>query len=284
MISPFWLLSMYGMISDCSETINQKSNKIKVYMKFFKYAHFYVNYVEHKVETPKGTILFLPGFGADCHGHGAQAHKVEGYDFYSISYPGHGHTIAHSSLDFSIELYTKIVVSFIEKKGLKDILLVGHSMGGAIAIGVQAHLAKHLVKRLLLISPLNSTIKTYERDLYTLFFPQSCSEYVETAREFHPHLDNYLKCPRFKQGLYKQIELANNDTMYSRGMKSLAAGFFDCELLSFLDNQIKRIDKPFWLFYGSLDNIINRAEIADHFTRLNSNCQTMELPEVDHSP
>lgn len=252
-------------------------------MKFFKYSHFNVHYVENKVDNPKGVILFLPGFGAHCEGSGAKTHQVEGYSFYSLSYPGHGHTIAHSSLEFNIELYAQVVIALIDKLGLKDLTLVGHSMGGAIATLVYAQRAKN-IKKLLLISPLNSTIQTHQGKLYPLFFPKSCREYVEVAREFHPFLDHYLKSPCFKHQLAEMVKLANTDSLYSRGMKGLAASFFEDELLLKLDQATKKINQTFYLFYGSLESIVNRHEMVRHYTFISKHCIPVELADVDHSP
>ncbi len=97
-------------------------------------------------------VVFVHGFGSD---HKAwlfnQAAVAETHPAYALDLPGHGASHKDAA-DFSAQALANVVTSFIEERGLADVHLVGHSLGGAVSALVAAA-SPSLVKSATLIAP-----------------------------------------------------------------------------------------------------------------------------------
>ena len=72
------------------------------------------------------------------------------YDVIAMSLPTHNEELRNNK--YTVEYYARMVDEFIKKLKLKKIILVGHSLGGAIVINL-AH--KKYVEKIILIAPFN---------------------------------------------------------------------------------------------------------------------------------
>ncbi|CAN5357145.1 acetoin dehydrogenase dihydrolipoyllysine-residue acetyltransferase subunit [soil metagenome] len=97
------------------------------------------------------TVLLIHGFGGDLDNWLFNIDALaEGATVYALDLPGHGQS-AKAIGDASVAGLAKTVLAFMDKVGIKNAHLVGHSLGGAIAMQVAAT-AKGRVKSLTLIS------------------------------------------------------------------------------------------------------------------------------------
>ena len=64
------------------------------------------------------------------------------YCRYALDLPGHGASDKPPLDWFTLENYTQILYEFCYRLGLKDILLVGHSMGGLLCLNLALSLPK----------------------------------------------------------------------------------------------------------------------------------------------
>ncbi|MEO0406113.1 MAG: alpha/beta hydrolase [Cyanobacteria bacterium P01_A01_bin.135] len=80
------------------------------------------------------TIVFLHYFGGAAESWTWVAQQLLDCRCVAINLPGFGNTFAPQQL--SIPEYTRAVIAEVERLGLADYLLVGHSMGGKIALQV----------------------------------------------------------------------------------------------------------------------------------------------------
>lgn len=90
----------------------------------------------HGIETGSGpgTLLFLHGW---CGNHASFKEQIKQFlpthRCIAIDLPGHGRS-AKPQIDYSIVFFAEIINGLIQKLGLRDSVVVGHSMGGCIAV------------------------------------------------------------------------------------------------------------------------------------------------------
>jgi pimeloyl-ACP methyl ester carboxylesterase len=90
-----------------------------------------VFYVQRSSGEGDPSLLFIHGAGG-THRHWAhQVQGLKGANRYAVDLPGHGRS--GGSGRTSIRGYAELVLEFLDKMGLNEVTLVGHSMGGAIS-------------------------------------------------------------------------------------------------------------------------------------------------------
>lgn len=107
------------------------------------------SYIKINPEAPK-KLLFLHGWQSNSDLWREIFSRLEnsGYAIYALDLPGFGGTQAPKNA-FSVGDYANFVKSFAEKMAIKDVVVVGHSFGGRVAIKLTAE--TKLVKQLVLV-------------------------------------------------------------------------------------------------------------------------------------
>jgi pimeloyl-ACP methyl ester carboxylesterase len=77
-------------------------------------------------------VVLIHGAGASHLFWPAELRRLSGYTVYTLDLPGHGKSVGIGQ--HSIEAYTGKVIDFLINMGIYQTILVGHSMGGAIAL------------------------------------------------------------------------------------------------------------------------------------------------------
>ncbi len=91
----------------------------------------------HYVETGEGRpIVFVHGLGAQLHHfrHTLFGRFGPGYRLIALDRPGSGYSVRASGASGRLPEQAEIIRRFIEKLGLERPLVVGHSLGGAVAL------------------------------------------------------------------------------------------------------------------------------------------------------
>ncbi|EAY30307.1 alpha/beta fold hydrolase [Microscilla marina] len=117
------------------------------------------------------TLLFVHGFASHIPVWEKNIHILKKYyRCVALDLPGHGFS-AKKDYPYSIDFYAQTVRQFIEKLSLKDVVLIGHSMGGQIAITLALQYAK-LFSRLVLVAPAGfETFNETEKQWLSRFTP-----------------------------------------------------------------------------------------------------------------
>lgn len=80
-------------------------------------------------------VVFLHSFGGDSSHWGSQlAHTRHDRRALAIDLRGHGKSAAPKDNDYAVDSFVKDLEAVVDKLGLKRFVLVGHSLGGSIAI------------------------------------------------------------------------------------------------------------------------------------------------------
>ena len=95
-------------------------------------------------------LVLLHGFGADQGGWRNLASLIKGVPIIGIDLPNHGKS--KSSAIGSLEDVAAAVVSRLDKEGVQEFHLLGHSMGGATAMAMIS-MVTHRLKSLTLLAP-----------------------------------------------------------------------------------------------------------------------------------
>ncbi|MFX1443378.1 MAG: alpha/beta fold hydrolase [Promethearchaeota archaeon] len=99
-------------------------------MPFLKYKEKNIFYQIKEAEAGKA-IVFIHGSGGNSYVWNNQLAKLNtNYNLIAIDLPSHDQSDNFSEL--SLELYVDVVNSLVNALKLKDIVLVGHSLGGAV--------------------------------------------------------------------------------------------------------------------------------------------------------
>jgi pimeloyl-ACP methyl ester carboxylesterase len=98
-------------------------------------------------------LLFLHGWqsSADVWNPIAEYFAEIGFNCLTLDLPGFGNSQKASS-DFDLQDYSEIVDSFLQKLGIENLVLVGHSFGGAVSIKLTSTKPKYLKKLILVDS------------------------------------------------------------------------------------------------------------------------------------
>ena len=102
----------------------------------------------HFVEAGKGpSILFLHGLGGSCRDWSANLPAfASSYRVIALDFPGFGES-DKPEVQYSIEWLTDVVEKFLQEQEIDQVNLVGHSMGGVVALNVASQ-PKSRVKKL----------------------------------------------------------------------------------------------------------------------------------------
>lgn len=131
-------------------------------------------------------ILFLHGFGGNFNNKISFFNYFNQYNYYCINMMGHGNSIVEDQSQMDLIYFKEIVLQFILKNNLNNIVIMGHSMGGGISLLLFDDLKKHNIEfKYILEAPLNpsvlenfnlvekfipNTIKDTEQIINSLFF------------------------------------------------------------------------------------------------------------------
>ena len=126
----------------------------------------------HYVEKGEGRpILMIHGLGGHLHQMRRPLMEEfgDGFRLIAMDRPGSGYSTRATGLDGRLSEQAGIVIRFIEELGLEKPLLVGHSLGGAIALAVALD-HPEAISGLALISPLTHFEKDPPEEFRSLGF------------------------------------------------------------------------------------------------------------------
>jgi pimeloyl-ACP methyl ester carboxylesterase len=93
----------------------------------------------HYVEAGEGRpIVFIHGLGAQVHQfrHPLFARLADSYRLVALDRPGSGYSVRAAGAGAGLSEQARVIVGFIDRLGLEKPLLVGHSLGGMVALTI----------------------------------------------------------------------------------------------------------------------------------------------------
>ncbi|MEW6632459.1 MAG: alpha/beta hydrolase [Pseudomonadota bacterium] len=127
----------------------------------------------HYVEEGEGRpVVFVHGLGAQLHHfrHTLFGRFGTGYRLIALDRPGSGYSVRRSDASGRLPEQAQVVRRFIEELGLERPIIVGHSLGGAVALTL-AVLHPEAISGIALLSPLTHLEEEARRKLDLLYVP-----------------------------------------------------------------------------------------------------------------
>jgi pyruvate dehydrogenase E2 component (dihydrolipoamide acetyltransferase) len=218
-------------------------------------------------------LLLLHGFGGNLENWlFNQDALAKGRTVYALDLPGHGGSTKDVGMG-DLETFAGTVAGFLAALGHKRAHLVGHSLGGAIAITL-AVTQPQIVASLTLVASVG-------------LGPEIDREYIDgfiaasTRRDLEPHLERLFSDPNLvtRQLVTNVLRYKRLDGVDQALRKVAASAFSESGQRAALALQLADISSPVLVIWGKADQIIPSA----HARRASPRAR-VEILEAGHSP
>lgn len=234
------------------------------------------------VEEGQGpeTLLFIHGLGSYLPAWKKNIEGLRGkYRCIAIDLPGYGKS-SKGPYSGSMTFFADVVAEFIRAKGLQNVTLVGHSMGGQISMVTALH-HPEAVAKLVLASPAGFETftegeKQWLRDVVTLEATRlTPAEQIRTnyAYNFYQFPDDaeFMVTDRLAMRFAKADFEA-----YCYIIQQSVRGMVDQPVYEYLP----QIQQPTLVLYGEQDNLIPNRFLHGGFTRTVAEKGASRLPNA----
>lgn len=247
-------------------------------------------YPLHNIKVPQGELAYIdegkgPSILLFIHGLGsfipAWEHNIEvlkkHYRCIALDLPGHGNSV-RGEHPFSIFYYAETVAAFVEKLNLNSIILVGHSMGGQIAVVFSIRYPA-LLEKLVLVAPAG----------IEKFTPSE----VQMMKSFWNMLDignagSWQWSAGLKNNFYSSSVLADKIssdmiTVIQKGNKAEFMKMMQLSMWGMLDepvyDMLHLIAVPVLMVFGEKDGLIPNPYIHSYSTEQLARNAISEIPD-----
>lgn len=217
-------------------------------------------------EFKKFKIILIHGAGSNRLCWHTSLRRLFGYQVIAIDLPGHGNS--KDGIGFhSIQDYSDRVIEFLFKSETYQSILVGHSMGGAIAMNIALHFPQ-LIAGLCLIST-GANFNFSHHFLDTMKNPSTTQAALEELEK-----RGFSKCA--SSSIVNQI---------MRGLRQVRSGVLlgDWNACANFDikNEIKNISVPTWISVGA-DDQLTPISCSRYLAHQISNAKLHIIPDAGH--
>lgn len=247
----------------------------------------------HYVETGEGRpIVFLHGLGAQlCHFSGPLfAEFGPGYRLVALDRPGSGYSRRAWGASGGLSEQAGVVRRFIEELGIERPLIVGHSLGGAIALALAIE-HPEAIAGIALLSPLTHMESALRPEFKALYMPSRLMRWI---------VSNTIAIPRsFKFAeatldfIFSPQRVTPDYLIEGGGWIGLRPSHFYASSTDFtaIPEELGRIqahygeiDMPAGILFGTADRIIAFAEHGAPMPALIRNLDFEMVEGLGHMP
>ncbi len=199
-------------------------------------------YFAHGAENlARPPVILIHGAGGNHLYWPPQLRRLPNERIFAVDLPGHGKSRGVGQ--HSIEDYAESILSFMKALKFASAVLVGHSMGGAVALQAGLDAPKHVIGLALLGA--GARLRVGQRLLHTLSDSSRMEAGVDTiiGNSFAAETD-----PRF-------VELAKQRMLESRS-SVLYGDFLACNAFEPPFEQLARIAAPALMIFGGEDRMV----------------------------
>ncbi|MFX1284906.1 MAG: alpha/beta fold hydrolase [Promethearchaeota archaeon] len=211
-------------------------------------------------------LIFIHGAGGDKTQWEKQKifFQQHGWGIITLSLPGHGHSSPSESL--SIDNYVETINEIIIKQNLENITLIGHSMGGAIALQFTLQYPGSIIDKLILIGT-GARLKV-------------APAFIEAIQTDFDHFLELLGRVAFHKNTIAQIKLANEEALRRNGGVIFLQDFKICDSYD-IRSELHKITNQTLIIVGQDDQMTP----VKYSTFLHENIKDTQLtiiPEAGH--
>lgn len=200
------------------------------------------------------------------------------YHLYAPDIVGFGYTERPEHIEYSVDVWVNHLLSFIEKMGLKQVSIIGNSMGGALALHL-AYRHANLVKKLILMGSVG------------ISFP--ITKELDAVWGYTPSLENMKELIRIFS--FDQSMADKDDLVEMRYQASIQKGFQESfsamfpeprqqhvDALSLKEEELKQIRVPTLLIHGREDRVIPLEQTSWRLSRILPYAELHVFPQCGH--
>ncbi len=203
------------------------------------------------------TTLFVHGLGGNLsHWMKVVDALSKNYRCIAVDLPGYGWSDKTYTTDKDLlTFYANVLSSFIEKKGLKKVILAGHSMGGQIAM-ITAINHPEKVSKLILVAPAGlETFTEAEGKTLITYTPASIFEKQEEPAIRYSFKQNFYEQPKDAEALIQdriRFKTCADFKQYTEAVSSGIKGM----LAHPVKGDLSKIKQPVLIIFGGEDALI----------------------------
>lgn len=242
----------------------------------------------HFIETGKGPpILFLHGLGGSWRDWSANLPAfASNYRVMAMDFLGFGES-DKPEVRYSIEWLTDVVENFLQEQGLDRLTLVGHSMGGLVALNLASR-PKSRVKKLVITDAVGISDKA-EFLAYAMSKKIMGSdtewEFVESflKDQFRSMADDLIEKqkPQTARDLFESLKvpIIGKPLLPMTPEVQMIASIFDFDIRP----KLASIQQPTLILWGAKDSIASPQDASLLQTKIHASTLII-FPESGHSP
>ncbi|MEO1514669.1 MAG: alpha/beta hydrolase [Bacteroidota bacterium] len=245
------------------------------------------------VDEGKGscTLLFIHGLGSNLKAWQKNIATLrKDYRCIALDLPGYGQSVGSETFAYNMSFFAAVVRELIDKLGLKKVVLVGHSMGGQIALHTALKDTRKLEK-LVLVAPAGfETFTEKERAWFqTIFTPAMLQATPEEqlVKNFHLNFHRFPEDAQFMIDDRLQLRQTPAYAAYCAMISKCVQGMLNEPVF----DQLPNVKLSTLIFFGDNDQLIpngflhaslTTSEVARSGQEALPRGQLKMLPEAGH--
>lgn len=239
-----------------------------------------VYYEWYPNEAPKGTMVLLHGFLSSTFSFRRLIPLLnQEYEVLSVDLPPFGKSGKSNSFEYSYKNMALTVIHLIKQLGLKNVTLVGHSMGGQIVLNI-LHLQPGIAEKAVLLCSSGYLKRSRLPLIFTSYIPF-----------FHLYVKFWLARSGVKQNLQQVVydhSLITDEMLYGYLQPFLEDDIFIALTRMIRDREgdlpeqvLAKIETPCLLIWGEHDRVVP-LQTGERLKKDLKNSQLIVLEETGH--
>ncbi|MBP1930548.1 alpha/beta fold hydrolase [Ammoniphilus resinae] len=226
------------------------------------------------------TLVLIHGFLASSFSFRKLIPFLKGkYDIYTIDLVGFGESEKTASFKYSYRNYASLVLEFTKQLGLKNVILIGHSMGGQISL-YTALIAPNKIKGLVLIACSGYLKKSNSWAVLLSKFPFSRS-FIRLWIKKHKVLDVLRTTLYDTACIDEEMIRAYSKPIEDKNFCHTLLGLLRDREGDLETKDLHKITHPVLLLWGDEDQIIP-LKTGVHLRQDLPNSTLVSIPEAGH--
>ena len=205
--------------------------------------------------TGKYTLIFIHGLGSYLPAWKKNIDDLKlRYRCIALDLPGYGKS-SKGEHDYNMSFFASVLRQFVEKLQLRNVVLVGHSMGGQIALTAALQNTEHIEKLVLLAPAGFETFSAQEKQVLRNLYTPAILKGLPTEQIRKNFEVNFVKFPEDAEFMYQDRLFMRETEEYDRYCAMIpqcVAGMLDEPVF----DQLPQIKIPTLVLYGADDALI----------------------------
>lgn len=255
--------------AQCIPDYNMPVRKIKL-------GNIHLAYISKGEGLP---IIMVHGLGGNAtHWQRNIESLSKNYKCIAVDLPGYGSSDKVLSNDSTAQLsfYATILLQFIEALKLKQVALMGHSMGAQVAI-LTALKAPEKISKLILISPAGFEIfSDADKNILKQYATPALYEQQDSAAILNSYKMNFYQMPSEAEELIKQRLALRQCNTYSLYCKAVASGVIGMLSQPIREN-LPQLQQPALVIFAENDALIPNKILHPNLTTVQVAAASKEI-------